>query len=291
MKKRNKKKTKGQVKSSRFSARASLIAIGQFARQWKFFSVIKEKVTIAQKVIKHTPIQKLTDAFICILAGGKGLYEVNKRVRSDLMLQLAFGRSRCAEQSTISETLNAATAENVEQMSDSVTEIYRQRSRGFVHDYQRRFQLLDVDLSGLPCGKKAELASKGYFAKQKNKRGRQLGRVVASYYHEVLTSKLYEGKTKLKQAFVSLVSEAENILRLDAYHRQRTIIRTDAGGGTDSDINFVLSRGYRFITKAFSWRRAEKVCRSVQTWHKDPKVDGREVGLVTSFCVLFFTSK
>ena len=90
---------------------------------------------------------------------------------------------------------------------------------------------------------------------------------------------------------MSLVSEAENILRLDAYHRQRTIIRTDAGGGTDSDINFVLSRGYRFITKAFSWRRAEKVCRSVQTWHKDPKVDGREVGLVTSFCVLFFTSK
>jgi len=86
MKKRNKKKTKGQVKSSSFSARASLIAIGQFAQRWQFFSVIKEKVTIAQKVIKHTPIQKLADAFICILAGGKGLYEVNKRVRSDFML-------------------------------------------------------------------------------------------------------------------------------------------------------------------------------------------------------------
>jgi len=208
-----------------------------------------------------------------------------------------------------SETLNAATAENVEQMSDSVTEIYRQHSRGFRHDYTKRFQLLDIDMqetthdfvlaSGLPCGKKSELASKwlsevqtflsGYFAKQKNKRGRQLGRVVASRYHEVLTSKLYDGKTKLKQACKPLVCAAEKILGLDCDKRQRTIIRTDAG---DSDINFILSQGsciplhrpsgYLFITKAFSWRRAQKVCHSVKTWHKDPKVEGREVGLATS---------
>jgi hypothetical protein len=47
MKKSNKKKAKGQGKSKRFSARASLIAIGQFAKQWRFFDLIKEKVTIA----------------------------------------------------------------------------------------------------------------------------------------------------------------------------------------------------------------------------------------------------
>ena len=77
MKKCNKKKAKGKGKSKRFSVRASLIAIGQFAKQWKFFDVIKEKVTIGQKVVKHTPIEKLTDAFVCILAGARGLYEVN----------------------------------------------------------------------------------------------------------------------------------------------------------------------------------------------------------------------
>ena len=134
----------------------------------------------------------------------------------------------------------------------------------------------------MPCGKKAELASKGYFAKQKNKRGRQLGRVVATRYREVVTSQLYWGKTKLNQACKSLVCAAEKILGLDCDKRQRTIIRADAGGGTDSDINFILSRGYLVITKAFSWRRAEKVCTSVKTWHTDPKVEGREVGLVLS---------
>jgi len=282
MKDSNKKKGTGQGKTKYFSARASLIAIGQFAQKWQFFDLIKDKVSIAQKVVKYTPVQKLTDAFIAILAGAKGLYEVNKRVRSDLMLQLAFGRTSCAEQSTISETLNAATSENVQQMSDSIASIYQKYSRGFSHDYTQRFQLLDVDMSGMPCGKKAELASKGYFAKQKNKRGRQLGRVVATHYREVVTSQLYSGKTQLNNAFKPLVLEAETVLKLDCDKRKRTIIRTDSGGGRDEDINWLLSRNYLFITKAKSWKRAEKVCRSVKQWYKDPKVNGREVGLALS---------
>ncbi|MBI1923759.1 hypothetical protein HYR99_05865 [Candidatus Poribacteria bacterium] len=94
MKKGNEKKAKRQGKSKRFSARASLIASGQFAKQWKFFNVIGQKVSIAQKVVKYTPIEKLTDAFIFLLAGAKGLYEVNKRVRPDTMLQLALVKAR-----------------------------------------------------------------------------------------------------------------------------------------------------------------------------------------------------
>jgi hypothetical protein len=176
--------------------------------------LIKEKVSIGQKVIKHTPIEKLTDAFIAILAGARGLYEVNKRVRSDFGLQLAFGRTSCAEQSTISETLNAASAENVQQLNESVVCLYQKYSRGFSHDYSKRFQLLDVDLSGMPCGKKAELASKGYFAKQNNKRGRQLGRVVATHYREVVTSQLYSGKTQLNDAFAGLRSGKGSGVRL-----------------------------------------------------------------------------
>lgn len=282
MKKRNAKKQKRQEKSKRFSARASLIAIGQFAKRWKLFDIIGQKVLIAQKVVKYTPIEKLTDAFISILAGAKGLYEVNKRVRPDQLLQLAFGRTACAEQSTISETLNAVTADNVQQMNDSVSSIYQQYSRGYRHPYHQRFQLLDVDMSGMPCGKKAKLASKGYFANQKNRRGRQLGRVCASHYQEVVTSKLYFVLTQLNRAFQPLVVAAEGVLGLDEAQRKRTILRTDAGGGRDEDINWLLSRQYLFITKAYSAKRAEKVLKSVHTWHPDKKVKGREAGLVLS---------
>lgn len=64
---------------------------------------------IEQKVIKYTPVEKLQDAFINIMAGGHGMVEVNNRVRPDAALSAAFGRNGCAEQSTVSETVNACT--------------------------------------------------------------------------------------------------------------------------------------------------------------------------------------
>ena len=94
-----------------------------------------------------------------MLAGAQGLVETNKRVRPDRALQVAFNRQGCAEQSTISETLNACTAENVAQLEEAVKLIYRQHSAGYRHNYQEQFQLLDADTSGMPAGKKAELAT------------------------------------------------------------------------------------------------------------------------------------
>jgi hypothetical protein len=52
---------------------------------------------IAQKTVKHAPIDKLNDAFISLLVGAHGLVEINIRLRSDPALQAAFGRSSCAE--------------------------------------------------------------------------------------------------------------------------------------------------------------------------------------------------
>jgi hypothetical protein len=46
--------------------------------------------------------------------------------------------------------------------------------------------LLDTDMTGQPCGRKAAFATKGYFAKQRNRRGRQLGRVLATRYRIAL---------------------------------------------------------------------------------------------------------
>jgi hypothetical protein len=99
-----------------FSPRATLCLIGIKLRSLKFFDTIGEQVRIKQKTIRHTPMEKLTDAFIAILAGAHGLAEINTRVRSDAALQRAFRRSSCAEQSVVQETLSACTSENVCQM-------------------------------------------------------------------------------------------------------------------------------------------------------------------------------
>src|SRR5713226_334900 len=213
-----------------FTGSASLAAVGIKLREMKLFQPIEQTVQIAQKTIKDSPSDKLYDAFISILAGAHGLVEINTRLRADVGLQRAFGRSRCAEQSVVQDTLNACTAENVKQMEQAIDSIYRQHSQGYQHDYQASFQVLDVDMSGLPCGPKATFATKGYFAKQRNRRGRQLGRVLASRYGEVVVDRLYAGTVQLAAAFQPLLLAAERTLDLGATQRARTIVRMDAGG-------------------------------------------------------------
>src|SRR5437764_11456636 len=175
---------------------------------------------------------------------------------------VAFGRSACAEQSVVQETLDACTDENVTQMQEALDQIFRQHSRACRHDYRQSYQILDVDMSGMPCGPKAALATKGYFAKQRNRRGRQLGRVVASHYGEVVTDRLYDGKTQLTKALQPLVLAAEQSLQLDESKRRRTIIRMDAGGGSLDDVNWLLSQDYLVHTKDYSGNSAAKLSQT-----------------------------
>ena len=263
-----------------FSGRASLVALGLHFQQLRVWPVIVEHVQIKQKVLRHTPMDKLLDCFINILAGGAGVVEVNTRVRPDRAVQRAFGRTDCAEQSTISDTLNACTSENVEQWRTAFKIIFRQRSQSYRHDYQRDWQLLDVDMTGMPAGRLGEGVTKGYFAKQKNRRGRQLGRVLATWYDEIVVDQLYDGKRQLDRSLTELVTRAEDVLDLDENGRKHTIVRIDGGGGDDADIDWLLGRDYHLLAKVKNWRRADKLAESVARWYPDPKVTDREVGWV-----------
>jgi hypothetical protein len=180
----------------------------------------------------------------------------------------------------VQETLDHATSANVRQIEQALTTIYRQHSQGYRHDYAAAWQVLDVDMSGLPCGKKAAFATKGYFPKQRNRRGRQLGRVLASRYQESVVDQLFDGKTQLADALQPLVIAAEGVLALNEDRRHATLIRVDAGGGSLGDINWLLSRGYQVLAKDYSSDRSARLAASVTAWFPDPKVPERQVGWV-----------
>src|SRR2546425_6574290 len=267
--------------TNHFSPTASLAAIGVKLRQLDLFGPIRTEVEIGQKTIKHTPVSKLYDAFISLLAGAHGMVEINTRLRTDAALQHAFGRSACAEQSVVQETLDACTDENVRQMQHALDVIYRQHSRGYQHDYQASFQLLDVDMSGLPCGPKAAFATKGYFAGQYHRRGRQVGRVLATCYEEVVVDRLFAGNVQLIKALQPLVEAAETTLELDAAKRARTILRVDAGAGTLDDLNWLLARGSLVMAKEYSGQRVLRLAKTVTEWVQDPDWSERSFGWVT----------
>jgi len=264
-----------------FSPAASLAALGAHLGQINLFGPIRDRVKIAQKTVKYSPLDKLYDAFIGILAGAHGLSELNTRLRSDVALQAAFGRTACAEQSVVQDTLNRCQADQVSQMEQALQTIYRQHSQGYRHDYKAAWQILDADLTGMPCGKKAAFASKGYFPQQRYRRGRQLGRVLATRYHEIVVDQLFTGTTYLRTALRGLIEAAEQNLELDAAKRAGTIVRIDAGAGSVSEINWLLERNYQVIAKDYSGQRAAKLAQTVTNWVDDPRIAGRQVGWVT----------
>jgi hypothetical protein len=264
-----------------FSAHTSLAALGTQMRKLKVFEPIMKEVKIAQKVVKYSSSEKLLDAFIAILAGAQGLVEINKCVRADLGLQRAFGRTGCAEQSVVQDTLDACTVENVNQMHQAMEKIFRRYSQSYRHDYQLDWQLLDADVTGRPCGKKAQFASKGYFAKQRNRRGRQEAYVIGTWYEEIIVERLFEGKIQLNTTLQPMIAAAEQVLELDEHKRQRTIVRIDSGGGSVGEINWLLGRGYQVHAKDYSGVRAKVLAARVSEWISDPADSSRQMGWVT----------
>ncbi len=260
--------------------RATLVALGLKVQHLDLFRPIREQVHIKQKTVRYTPTDKLYDAWIAILAGAHGLVEVNTRLRSDPALQAAFGRTACAEQSVIQDTLDACDATTVQQMEQALRAIFQQHSRAYRHDYTQQVQVVDVDITGLPCGAKAAFATKGYFAKQRNRRGRQLGRVLATHYQELVVEQLLPGTDQLPKALRPLVEATEQVLDLNAARRSCTLLRVDAGGGSVDDINWLLGRGYQVLAKEYSGKRAHKLAATVTAWVDDPRVPGRQIGWV-----------
>lgn len=267
--------------SNSFTACASLAALGQQFQQLAIWQVVGQHVQIKQKTRTHTPLEKLLDCFVNILAGGHGLVEINTRLRADPALQRAFGRTTCAEQSTISDTLNACTPANVQQLRDALACILRQHSQTYRHAYTQRWQLFDIDVTGLCAGRLGEGVTKGYFPNHKNARGRQLGRVIATHYDEIITERLMLGKRQLETSLVELVDATATTLELDETKRKTTLLRIDGGGGSDANINALLERDYQVLVKIHNWQRARKLAATVEEWFPDPKVPEREIGWVT----------
>jgi hypothetical protein len=233
-------------------------------------------VRIAQKCVEHSPQEKLTDALIAILSGCKAIYETDVRVRPDAPLQRAFGRERCAEQSTIQRTLNAFSEENVRELREAVEAIQERLCRVFSHRYSaERMLILEVDLTGLRASRRSEGSTKGYFSGKRNATGRQLVRVSARNYGEVLFEKLYPGNTLSSEVLKQTIKEVERILGSGRASRQRTLLRLDGGFGTDENVEWLCQRGYHFLTKGYGGSRAKKLAKSVP---EDDWIDGPTEG-------------
>lgn len=135
-------------------------------------------------------------------------------------VEVAVPRDRAGE---FEPTLLKKYETSINELEDKIITLYAKGlSVRDIHDS------LEEDMSGLPAGCTGEGVTKGYFADSRNRRGRQLGRVVASLYDEIVVERLYDGKRQLDRSLPELVLAAQAVLDLTSDQRQRCVVRVVA---------------------------------------------------------------
>lgn len=176
------------------SGHASLCVLGAYLRRMDFFQPLEAHVKIGQKVLKYTPVQKLEMFLVGVQAGAKAVSHTATTVRIDPALISAFGLPGCAELSSIAETLNAATEQDVTDMQVALDELFRAYTHSRQHNFTRDYLVLDVDLSPLPASQHAEGSERGYMGRSRSKTGRKLVRVRAADTHEIVWETVISGR-------------------------------------------------------------------------------------------------
>jgi len=82
----------------------------------------------------------------------------------------------------------------------------------------------------------------------------------------VVLSDLFPGSQLSAPALPPLLGELERVLPLTRAERQRTLLRMDAGFGTDDNISWVVPQDYQLLVKGFSGKRAAAYARRVTEW-------------------------
>jgi len=265
------------------SKHALLCLLGHKIREANLLEPFHRLIKIKQKTVVHTPTEKLQDCLVGMLMGNTTLYETNTTLSTEQALWQSWGRSGCADQSTIQRTLEECSQENVSQLHQVNALLLQEVGRSVRHDYSKGPLILDGDLTGLPCSKNYEAACPGYFADcPRGTSGRQLFRFSAAAYNEIIYEEVFPGNTNSSNLanFKKVLEATFSSLGLTPEQKGQVLLRLDAGFGTSDILNYLLEEGYQFVVKLFSSTRANKLCREVKEWQADPKQSGRAMALL-----------
>jgi hypothetical protein len=194
-------------------------------------------------------------------------------------VQRAFGRTGCAEQSAIARTLQASTAETVEQLRRVSWYYLKRYGQTPRHRFAERLLWVDVDVTPLPIGAQAEGSERTWMGRNRSKTGRKTLRITASEYRAILHETLLRGTASAVPALKTALGEVETRLGWTRERRQRIGLRLDGGFGTTEVLNGLLSRGYPGVAKISHSGRVRKWRQALGPWQPTSS-PGREIAAV-----------
>jgi len=87
--------------------------------------------------------------------------------------------------------------------------------------------------------------------------------VHAPQYHETLFSQLYPGKQESHTTYIPVLHALDSFLTFSQVQKARTILRSDAGFGSDHNVNTALQGHWQVVTKTSGGRRPAALSRQV----------------------------
>jgi len=248
-------------------------------RRHGFFAPVREHVQIQQKTVRYRPIDKLLDALGGILCGAKTIAQNNVTIRTDHAVQRACGRTGCAEQSTIARTLRAWTAENVAQLAQVSWYDLKRYGATPHHRFHDTRLWVEIDLTPMPIGAKAEGSERTWMGRNRSKTGRKTLRITASPYREILHETLLRGTATAVPALQAALLEVETPLGWRRERRAQMVLRLEGGFGTTEIRNWLLSRGSQVVAKISNHGRVQKLRHAIGPWQPTSS-PGREMAAI-----------
>src|SRR5262245_13722087 len=261
------------------SARASLCALGEYLRRHAFFAPLYHHVQIPQQTSKYRPVEKLLDALVGMLCGAKTIAQSNVTVRVDAARQRVFGRKGCADHSIIARSLQAGTPQTVQQLEEVSWYDLKRHGHTPRHRFRERQLGVDIDLTPLPAGAKAEGSERTWMGRCRSKTGRKVLRMTASDYREILQETLLRGKAAAGPALKAALLEVEGQLGWTRERRQRIVLRLDGGFWITARLTWALSRGYQVVAKISNRSRVRTLRQQLGPWQSTSS-PGRELAEV-----------
>lgn len=144
-----------------------LAALGYSLRCSGFLEPFQQ-VELPIKTLTHTPYEKVIEALVLILAGGRSTAQIDLLLRPNRPLANAWGQGEFAQQATVADTLDAFDPAGIVSLRRSFETLLKQHAAALRHDFRQGALWLDGDLTGLPAASRAEGSTRGYFPGEKN---------------------------------------------------------------------------------------------------------------------------
>jgi hypothetical protein len=101
-----------------------LVPTGHYAQKIGLINLFKEHLKIKMKTGHHTPVEKVIELFVSMIAGCTDIKTVNNRLVPDKLAATAWCQKQFADQSRVSEVLHRMTAENLLQLEEIIPDSF-----------------------------------------------------------------------------------------------------------------------------------------------------------------------